>query len=105
MIFTNPKSKQRVINEKRIDTKIMMKCIFKIIFPNLWKAIAYSTISTILKIALPFIMKIFLNLLSNGAHIGELITWVIIATVLAFFDGLVTEHSIFNTCGCKARTG
>ena len=105
MIFTNPGSKQKIINEKRIDTKIMMNAIFKIIYPNLWKAIVYSIISNVLKIALPFTMKTFLDLITENQPIGKLILWVILATVLAFFDGLVTEHSIFETCGCKARTG
>lgn len=105
MIQINPESQHKVINEKRLDTKIMMKTIFKIIFSNLWKSVIYSIISTILKISLPFIMKIFLDKIENDEPIKELIIWVILATFVSFMDGVITEHSIFNTCGCKARTG
>jgi hypothetical protein len=58
-----------------------------------------------MKIALPFTMKIFLEKITDNKPIEQLVPWVFCATALAFVDGMLTEHAIFNTCGCKARTG
>ena len=84
----------------------MMKTIFTIIRPKYTRAIIYHILATVVRIAIPYILKEFLREIKKDTKDNiKLVILASGATLLTFIEGVLKEHAIANTCGCKAMTG
>ena len=84
----------------------MMETIFQIIRPRYYRAIVYHILATVVRIAIPFILKEFLGEIEKDDKNNQrLLIYALSVTLLTFCAGVLTQHAIANTCGCKAMTG
>ena len=92
--------------EQTPDLDITMKAIFEVIRPKYVRAIIYHILATVVRIGIPFILQEFLREVENETDDNQrLFLYGFSATFLTFLSGILKQHALANTCGCKAMTG
>ena len=85
---------------------MMMRTIFVLIRPKYIRAIIYHILATVTRIAVSFILRQFLDEIEKeDKNNNRLVLHAVSATLLTFLAGVLKQHAIANTCGCKAQTG
>ena len=106
MISYNPLSKLRVVKEQRMNQDLMMKAVFRIIRPKYIRAIVYSILGTIVSICIPYTMRSFLKEIAKDEK-DNIFLFILagVVSILTLVHGVLMEHALANTAGCKAMTG